>query len=66
MIVKRIHMRRAKLCANKGRIWFRHHGLDWSDFIKNGIEADKLIETNDFLALLAVAEAAKDRELNGR
>lgn len=43
-------VRRAHHCSAGARTWFKHHGLDWSDFLKNGIPASKMLETNDALA----------------
>lgn len=36
------------------RHWWRLHDLDFSDFLKNGIPASKLLATGDELARLAV------------
>lgn len=52
------HIRMAKLCAPGTRGWWRKHGLDWRDFVKNGIEGEKLIATGDPLAM-RVVEAAR-------
>lgn len=53
-------VRSAQLCSVGAREWFKMKGLDWSAFLKEGIEEDLLLETGDGLALKAV-EAARER-----
>lgn len=48
-----------QLCANGGREWFAYHGLDWSNFVFNGITADKLLATADAFADAVVATAQR-------
>ena len=57
-------IRAAKLCFGGARPWFRRHGLDWQDFVANGIAAERLAATGDALALrvIAGARAREDRE----
>lgn len=55
------HIREAKMCAKGTRQFFVDRGWDFKDFLKNGIDAEKLIETGDAMAL-QVVEVAK----NGR
>lgn len=38
-------------CANGIRGWFAQQGFDWRDFVKNGIEAQRMIDTGDVLAI---------------
>lgn len=52
-------------CNRGGRLFFERHGLDWSDFIKNGVDAEALRATGDAMAL-AVVEEAERREARGR
>lgn len=47
VIVTRQDMITASQCSCGGREFFARHGLDWSDFLKNGIDANKLREIND-------------------
>lgn len=54
------HLRAANMCNREPRIWFARHGFSWSDFIANGIEAEKIIATGDPLALLVVEAARKE------
>ena len=57
-------IRAAKLCFGGARPWFRRHGLDWQDFLANGIEAERLEATGDALAfrVTSIAAEREDRE----
>lgn len=46
-------------CMKSVRPWFERHGLDFRDFVKNGIDEKTLKKTNDQLALDAIAEARR-------
>lgn len=37
-------LRRDLICTNGLKAWFGQHGLDFRDFIKNGIEREKLVD----------------------
>ena len=63
MIVTMADVRSISYCSRGTRQWFQSKGLDWSDFLENGIEADKLIQTGDPMAL-AIVEQVRAR--NGR
>ena len=56
------HLRDVGYCVDGTRLFFIKHGLDWRDFKRNGIEPEKLIATNDIMAI-KLAEAAQK---NGR
>lgn len=45
---------RSGFCRGQSREWFRRHGLDWTDFVRNGIAASRLEATGDGLALALV------------
>ena len=49
-------------CAPGARRWFHAHGLDFNDFLKNGIAASALLATNDGMAARAVELVRTDRE----
>lgn len=44
------HIQAARLCSRGARKWFTDRGLDWSDFLKNGIAAQTLSDLEDALA----------------
>jgi hypothetical protein len=61
MIVTTRHMltvpgfnRRGGLCRGKSREWAKRHGLDWGDFVRNGIDTQRLEATGDPFALALV------------
>jgi hypothetical protein len=48
---------RRGFCRGKSRDWFRAHGLNWKQFVREGIDASVLEATGDGLALALVAWA---------
>lgn len=54
IIVTRTHLDEMRYCARGARRWWARHGLDWSDFIKHGIDAEILAATGDAMALRLV------------
>lgn len=61
IIIRMEHVRKAANCSRGAREFFARHNLDWSDFLTNGIEVEKLEKIDDAMAK-AVIEVAK----NGR
>lgn len=61
MIIKIEHVRKARMCMAGTRKFFKRHGLDFHDFIKNGIESSVLIQTGDAMAI-RVVEVASGRK----
>ncbi|CAA2409859.1 tail assembly chaperone [Xanthomonas phage Bosa] len=55
------HMRRLGYCSSGVRTFFQRNGLDYSAFLRDGIDADKLAETGDAMALAAVEESKNGR-----
>jgi hypothetical protein len=49
--------KRTGFCARGARAWFERHELDWGDFVRNGIDAQRLLDTGDGLALILVEHA---------
>lgn len=60
LIITMRDMRRVQFCSGGVRAFFERNDLNWSDFLRNGISADKLAATGDALAL-KVIEAARER-----
>ena len=52
-------------CARAMCPWFEHHGLDWFDFVSNGIDSEKLLATDDEFAVRAVNEAVRREKKDG-
>lgn len=61
LIITMRDIRAAKMCSRGTRAFFQRHGLDWTDFLKNGIPAEKLAATGDPMAL-QVVEVARGRK----
>lgn len=54
------HVRAAKFCSGGARNWWKRHGLDWSDFLDNGIAEETLLQTGDALALRVIEIARNE------
>lgn len=49
------------------KFWCTEHGIDWRDFVRNGIDVEVLKATGDNLSKLeAMEQAALERLSNGR
>lgn len=48
---------RRGFCRGGSKQWFATHGLDWADFVRNGIPAERMEATGDALGLALVAWA---------
>ncbi len=60
-IVRMKHIRQSLLCSHGAREFFNRHGFDWNDFLTNGIDAQKVIDTGDEQAMIVV-EVARGQE----
>jgi hypothetical protein len=60
VIVTMRDIRACRMCARGAREFFISHGLDWSDFLRNGISSEILEGTGDAMAM-RVVEAANGR-----
>jgi arsenate reductase-like glutaredoxin family protein len=47
-------VRAAGICASGARRWFEAYGLDFRDFVKNGIDAELLLATGDAYGIRVV------------
>lgn len=56
MIITVSDLRRSGICPD-ARHWFARHDFDWRDFVRNGIESDRLLATKDAIAARVVKEA---------
>jgi len=54
-------VRAARGCSRGARMFAERHGLDWKEFLKDGILASRLVATGDAMAI-NIVEVAK----NGR
>lgn len=64
MIITMQHCRTIKprYCALGVRRFFMEHGLDFKDFLKNGIEEEKLAKTKQGMALRLIEYAHGQRK----
>ncbi len=64
-IVRHRHCRELGYCNRGMRAWAARVGLDWADFLKNGIDAEILrARFNNAMAERAIAQA--DGEAHGK
>lgn len=49
-------------CRKGARAFFSRHGLDWSRFVRQGLDAAEFEATNDALALALVQHARRRQE----
>lgn len=61
-IVRRQDIPRTFACSKGLRHWFDHHSLDWSSFLKNGVDAECLSHIKD-PRLVEIIERANNREV---
>lgn len=50
MIITWADARKVLYCSKGIRFFCTKYGIDYTDFLKNGIEADKLLALNDSMA----------------
>lgn len=53
-------VRKTGHCVAGAREWFARHGLDFRDFIRNGIEEERFLASGDVIAT-EVVKATRDR-----
>ena len=54
MIITMNDVRACGMCSSGARVFFERHGLDWGDFLKNGIDVETVTKTGDAMALTVV------------
>jgi len=47
-------------CHGRSRAFFARHGLDWLSFVRDGIDAQALLDTGDALAITLVEHAQRE------
>lgn len=53
---------RRGFCRGKSREWAERHGLNWRDFVQNGVDSEVLVATGDALAIALVKWAKQCEE----
>lgn len=61
MIVTHRDLRALKYCNKGARQFFERHGLDWSKFVKEGLDETVFLKTGDAMAI-ALVEFARERQ----
>lgn len=61
LIITMRDIRASGSCSKGARAFFKFHGLDWDEFLKRGISADRLLLTGDAL-VKPVVEVARGRK----
>lgn len=59
------HVRQAKLCSRGSRVWCEAHGVDWNDFLLNGVPSATLEAIGDPIIMRVVNAAKSEAESNG-
>lgn len=49
------------MCSKGARTFFTRYGLDWNDFLKNGVEVEKVLATGDAMGKKVVEVARAER-----
>ena len=68
-VVIHADLRALGYCNRGARVWFKRNGLDWSEFLKEGIGSECLLLTGDTMAEDAVKvarERVQRKEQHGR
>lgn len=58
-LVRIEHVKKANMCTRGARAWFAHQGLDYQDFLFNGMAASVIEATGDAMGV-QVARIARD------
>lgn len=61
IIITSRELKRCGICVPGQQDWFEKHGMDFRDFVKNGIPASELLKTEDGMAIRAVNVARSRR-----
>jgi hypothetical protein len=59
VIVTHRHLRELGYCNRGSRAFFERHGLNWSEFLENGIDSSTLLAIDDAQAHRVVEHASK-------
>lgn len=62
IIVTMRDVRAAKGCSAGARAFCLQHGIDWNEFLKNGVASNILEETGDAMAINLVKVARNGRK----
>jgi len=61
MIIRMRDIRAAGMCSKGAREWFVRNGLDWSAFLKHGVDSEEVLKTGDAMGR-HVVEVARGKK----
>ncbi len=64
-VVKHVDLVRLKFCNRGARQFFERHGIDWAEFMKNGLDSSVAGNIDDAMMEQVVAQAIR-REQEGK
>lgn len=56
------HIRQAGFCASGTRAWFERYNIDYTDFLKNGIDAERILAVGDHFGNVCVEKARAEEQ----
>lgn len=56
------HLRAEKMCSRGSRDWWKAQGLDWGDFVANGIPVSRLEEIGGPLVARVIAQVKAESD----
>lgn len=56
------HLQELKLCVRGAKQWFRLHGLDFTDFLTNGVPCSRIEKLDDALAQKVVKYVREEEQ----
>jgi len=60
VLVEIRHLRAVKYCAKGARPWFKRNGLNWTDFLDNGLLSTEFEKTGDPMVEPLLREARRE------
>jgi hypothetical protein len=59
-VIRVEHIRKAGYCNKGARVFCTRHGIDWADFVQNGIAFERVQHINDTM-LQKLIEVAREQ-----
>ena len=56
------HLRLVGYCVPSSRAWAKQHGVDWREFVRDGLDATVLESSGDALAMKLVEVARAEQQ----
>ncbi|AZS50633.1 hypothetical protein DM558_07505 [Entomomonas moraniae] len=65
MMITIDHVKAQGYCAKGARVFFKEYGLNWQDFLAQGIEANTLLATHNEMAIALVKKVQENEHGHG-